>query len=126
MENDSLYLINITKDCTDNRRSMHPETINEAQTENLKARVNQQEEEISYWKGTAQTYVNNKLKMEQVLNENKAKNIIMFLGDGMSLATVAATRMYMGGEENVLSFEEFQHFGLSKVKKMIVMIRYIL
>lgn len=126
MENDSLYLINITKDCTDNRRSMHPETINEAQTENLKSRVNQQEEEISYWKGTAQTYVNNKLKMEQVLNENKAKNIIMFLGDGMSLATVAATRMYMGGEENVLSFEEFQHFGLSKVNKMIVMIRFIL
>lgn len=98
--------------------------INEAQTENLKARVNLQEEEISYWQGTAQSYVTNKLKMEQVLNENKAKNIIMFLGDGMSLATVAATRMYMGGEENVLSFEEFQHFGLSKVKKMIELISF--
>lgn len=39
----------------------------------------------------------------------------MFLGDGMSLQTVAATRMYMGGEELSLSFEKFPHFGLSKV-----------
>lgn len=103
---------------------MHPEMIYETQTENFESRVNLQEEDISYWQGTAQTYVVNKLKMEQVLNENKAKNIIMFLGDGMSMATVAATRMYMGGEEKILSFEEFQHFGLSKVRNMIKMITF--
>lgn len=45
----------------------------------------------------------------------RAKNIIFFLGDGMSLTTVAATRMYMGNENNSLSFEKFPHFGLSKV-----------
>lgn len=39
----------------------------------------------------------------------------MFLGDGMSLATVAATRMYLGNENKQLSFEKFAHFGLSKV-----------
>lgn len=33
----------------------------------------------------------------------------------MSLQTVAATRAYMGGEELNLSFEDFPHFGLSKV-----------
>ncbi|KAJ9577042.1 hypothetical protein L9F63_006390, partial [Diploptera punctata] len=50
----------------------------------------------------------------------KAKNVIMFLGDGMSLSTLAATRAYLGqmegrpGEETVLSFEEFPTVGLSK------------
>lgn len=38
---------------------------------------------------------------------------------GMSLSTVAATRMYLGGEEKQLSFEKFAHFGLSKVWKCI-------
>lgn len=55
--------------------------------------------------------------MNEKVNFNKAKNLIFFLGDGMSLATVAATRMLLGGEEKSLSFEEFPHFGLSKVKK---------
>lgn len=55
------------------------------------------------------------MKAEAALNKNKAKNIIMFLGDGLSLQTVAATRMYIGGEELNLSFEQFPHFGLAKV-----------
>jgi alkaline phosphatase len=51
----------------------------------------------------------------------KAKNVIMFLGDGMSVATLAATRAYIGqsegkpGEEVELSFEKFPHTGISKV-----------
>jgi len=50
----------------------------------------------------------------------KAKNIILFIGDGMSVATVTAARIYEGqqrgntGEENFLSFEEFPHLALSK------------
>lgn len=55
------------------------------------------------------------MKAESALNENKAKNIIMFMGDGMSLQTIAATRMYVGAEELNLSFEKFPHFGLAKV-----------
>lgn len=54
--------------------------------------------------------------LSQKLNLNKAKNVIMFLGDGMSFSTVAATRMLLGGEEQFLSFEKFPHFGFSKVK----------
>lgn len=49
------------------------------------------------------------------MEPKRAKNIIIFLGDGMSLATVAATRMYLGNENKQLSFEKFAHFGLSKV-----------
>lgn len=48
-------------------------------------------------------------------NNNHAKNVIMFLGDGLSFPTVAATRVYAGGEEMDLSFEKFPHAGFSKV-----------
>lgn len=50
-----------------------------------------------------------------------AKNVIFFLGDGLSISTLAATRLYVGqqnrmpGEETVLSFEEFPYVGLAKV-----------
>jgi len=38
----------------------------------------------------------------------------MFLGDGMSHPSIAATRVYLGGEELKLSFEEFPHTANSK------------
>ena len=50
----------------------------------------------------------------------KAKNVILFVGDGMSLPTVAAARIREGqlkqqtGEENLLSFERFPHTAFSK------------
>ena len=50
----------------------------------------------------------------------RAKNVIVFLGDGMSLTTVAAARIFEGqrkggaGEENRLSWETFPASALSK------------
>jgi alkaline phosphatase len=50
----------------------------------------------------------------------RAKNVIVFLGDGMSLTTVAAARILEGqrkgnpGEENLLSWEQFPHTAFSK------------
>lgn len=50
-----------------------------------------------------------------------AKNVIFFIGDGMSIATLTAARIYMGqlenktGESEMLSFEKFPYTGLSKV-----------
>ncbi len=50
----------------------------------------------------------------------KAKNVILFLGDGMSLTTVAAARILEGqrkggpGEENLLSWEHFPATAFSK------------
>ncbi|KAK3603506.1 hypothetical protein CHS0354_030359 [Potamilus streckersoni] len=49
-----------------------------------------------------------------------AKNVIMFLGDGMGVSTVTAGRILKGqnrnktGEETVLSFDKFPHVALSK------------
>ncbi|HCG88279.1 MAG TPA: alkaline phosphatase, partial [Alteromonas macleodii] len=50
----------------------------------------------------------------------KAKNIILFVGDGMGVSTVTAARILDGqmnglaGEENQLSFDKFPFSGLSK------------
>ena len=49
-----------------------------------------------------------------------AKNVIVFLGDGMSITTITAARIYDGqqkggsGEENRLSFENFPATALSR------------
>ncbi|CAB0018332.1 unnamed protein product [Nesidiocoris tenuis] len=53
-------------------------------------------------------------------NFNKAKNVIFFLGDGMSLTTVSTSRIYKGqlkgspGEEGSLFFDDFPNTGLVK------------
>lgn len=50
----------------------------------------------------------------------QAKNVILFVGDGLDVATVTAARIHEGqlrgetGEENVLSFERFPHRALLK------------
>lgn len=52
--------------------------------------------------------------------EGAAKNIILFIGDGMNLTTVTASRILEGqqqgmlGEENNLSFDDFPFSGLAK------------
>lgn len=72
-----------------------------------------------YWRDQALKTLDDKINHE--LNRNKAKNIVFFLGDGMSVATVTAARIYQGqrhnktGEEDKLFFETFPHTGLSKV-----------
>lgn len=86
-------------------------------SEKLKSRYvgNPAELEMDFWRNNAQNYLKNKVAARSYETAKKAKNIIFFLGDGMSLTTVAAARMYLGGEDKSLSFEEFPHFGLSKV-----------
>lgn len=50
----------------------------------------------------------------------RAKNVILFIGDGMGVSTVTAMRILdgqmkgMSGEANVLSFEQFPNVALSK------------
>lgn len=54
------------------------------------------------------------------LRKGKAKNVILFVGDGMGISTLTAARIFEGqqrgesGEENRLSFEEFPYSALSK------------
>lgn len=53
-------------------------------------------------------------------SSHKAKNVILFVGDGMGVSTVTAARILEGqmngktGEENRLFFESFPYLALSK------------
>jgi alkaline phosphatase len=53
-----------------------------------------------------------------------ARNVILFIGDGMGVSTVTAIRILDGqekgmqGEENVLPFERFPHLALSKTYEL--------
>ncbi len=57
---------------------------------------------------------------ERAPASGKAKNVILFIGDGMGISTITAARIYAGqkrgetGEENVLSFETFPNVALVK------------
>ena len=52
---------------------------------------------------------------------NIAKNVIVFLGDGMGVSTVTAARFYLAQktkqkiEDTALAWEEFYDVGFSKV-----------
>ncbi|XP_050096378.1 alkaline phosphatase-like [Anopheles aquasalis] len=76
------------------------------------------EKTAQYWNIGAQLKVKQHLMRRS--NRNVAKNVVFFLGDGMSIPTLAASRMYLGqqqghtGEESQLSFEEFPDVGLVK------------
>lgn len=71
-----------------------------------------------FWIRSAQEDLMKKLSTK--LNTNKARNMIFFLGDGMSNPTITAARIYKGqmdgldGERDSLSFERFPFLGLSK------------
>ncbi|KAK7065464.1 hypothetical protein SK128_010051 [Halocaridina rubra] len=75
-------------------------------------------EDQTYWNRIAQNELHRALG--QQWNTNVAKNVILFLGDGMSIPTLTAARIYKGqlskrgGEEGSLTFENFPHVGLSK------------
>jgi alkaline phosphatase len=60
-------------------------------------------------------------QLKRKLNRNVAKNVILFLGDGMGMSTVTAGRILKGqlknqnGEEEVTNMEMLDHVGLAKV-----------
>ncbi|XP_050350529.1 membrane-bound alkaline phosphatase-like [Nymphalis io] len=76
------------------------------------------EKNKDHWRIQAQWTLRSKIALP--LNTNIAKNVIFFIGDGMSITTLAATRVYLGrkngylGEEVKLSFETFPFTGLAK------------
>lgn len=84
----------------------------------FKTKKTTEEKTQSYWKTVAQNELNYAIRMTH--NNNVARNVIIFLGDGMSIPTITAGRIYKGqqasrsGEEGQLFFEQFPHVGLSK------------
>ncbi|XP_067616441.1 alkaline phosphatase 4 isoform X2 [Eurosta solidaginis] len=81
------------------------------------------DEDAAFWHNIAMTQLEKTLKLAQKTHEvpQKAKNIIIFIGDGMGLTTITAGRIYKGqylkhnsGEEEMLAFDEFPYTGLAK------------
>tara|TARA_B110000503_G_scaffold123353_1_gene188880 strand:- start:1673 stop:3559 length:1887 start_codon:yes stop_codon:yes gene_type:complete len=75
----------------------------------------------SWYVQSATTVNNAKEYAEEVVRQSgRAKNVILFVGDGMGVSTVTAARILDGqnkgmqGEENVLSFGHFPFAGLAK------------
>lgn len=83
------------------------------------ALLQQLEKTTKYWFDHAQSALKDRLYRKP--NTNQAKNIIYFLGDGMSLSTVTAARIFQGqllgrrGEESDVWFQKFPNVGLAKV-----------
>uniref|UniRef100_A0A4W3GU41 Alkaline phosphatase n=1 Tax=Callorhinchus milii TaxID=7868 RepID=A0A4W3GU41_CALMI len=79
----------------------------------------QEEKDPMYWRNQAQNVLKQALKL-QTLNTAIAKNIILFLGDGMGVPTVTAARILKGqlanrtGEEGFLEMDKYPHVALSK------------
>ncbi|XP_053391981.1 alkaline phosphatase, tissue-nonspecific isozyme-like [Mercenaria mercenaria] len=76
------------------------------------------EKDPAFWMNLAKDRIQ---KRKQQVEINKiAKNLILFIGDGMGPTTVTAARILRGqlnnrpGEESVLAFEEFPNVALSK------------
>ncbi|XP_071805530.1 alkaline phosphatase-like [Asterias amurensis] len=73
-----------------------------------------------FWNDQAQLTLQKALQRERTLNKNPAKNVVMFVGDGMGISTVTAARILKGqkagktGEETVLAWEDFSSIALSK------------
>ncbi|EDW59044.2 alkaline phosphatase 4 [Drosophila virilis] len=82
-------------------------------------------EDATFWRRVGLKQLGKIIEKAKRAKENsyqhKAKNIIIFIGDGMGLSTISAGRIYKGqylkhghGEEEMLSFDEFPHTGLAK------------
>ncbi|NXL10294.1 PPBT protein, partial [Mesembrinibis cayennensis] len=81
--------------------------------------VPEREKDPEYWRGQAQETLRAALRLQR-LNQNVAKNLILFLGDGMGVSTVTAARILKGqlqnrkGEESLLEMDKFPYVALAK------------
>ncbi|XP_051844273.1 alkaline phosphatase, tissue-nonspecific isozyme [Antechinus flavipes] len=85
----------------------------------LSSLVPEHEKNPQYWRDQAQQTLQQALKLQE-LNTNVAKNVILFLGDGMGVSTVTAARILKGqlhhrpGEDFQLEMDKFPFVALSK------------
>ncbi len=76
------------------------------------------EKNAQFWKDQGRLSIEEALKRRE--NTRIAKNVIMFLGDGMGVTTVTAGRIRKGqvrgelGEDFITVMEQFPHLGLAK------------
>jgi alkaline phosphatase len=77
-------------------------------------------ENPKFWLESGAATLKDSVKLKA--NSGNAKNVIIFVGDGMGISTITAARIFegqnkpnnRGGEENSLSFEKMPYLALSK------------
>lgn len=74
--------------------------------------ADQQEQTSAHWRRAGLARLRHQLQQQPI--RSRAKNVILFLGDGMSIPTLTAARIQSGGESSALSFERFPYSALSK------------
>lgn len=76
------------------------------------------EKDAQFWKNQGRLSIEEALKRRE--NTRIAKNVIIFLGDGMGVTTVTAGRIRKGqirgelGEDFITEMEQFPYLGLAK------------
>ncbi|XP_030745209.1 alkaline phosphatase-like isoform X2 [Sitophilus oryzae] len=70
-------------------------------------------EDQSYWTQLGKDELAAALKKKT--NAGVAKNVIVFVGDGMGLTTITTSRIYGKTEKGYLAWEKFQNLGVLKV-----------
>jgi len=73
-----------------------------------------------FWVSEAEAELKEALRL-QARNKNVAKNVILFLGDGMGVQSVTSARILKGqkngrGPDYSLNMDAFPHSGISKVR----------
>ena len=73
-------------------------------------------ENQDFWRHKGQAEINKELKAS--LNQNVAKNVVLFIGDGMGMTTITAARHLKELKTGVprLAMETFPHIALSQVR----------
>uniref|UniRef100_A0A2M4A9D2 Alkaline phosphatase n=1 Tax=Anopheles triannulatus TaxID=58253 RepID=A0A2M4A9D2_9DIPT len=79
-------------------------------------------DDARHWKRSAENYLKQVLSYDENrrMKPSVAKNVIIFIGDGMGVASLSTGRIYKGqragrsGEEEQLSFDTFPNTGMSK------------
>lgn len=69
--------------------------------------------DIKHWRKLATDELEEALSYRFITN--RAKNVIIFVGDGMSSDTITASRIFRAGETSRLAWESFPHIGILKV-----------
>ena len=86
---------------------------------NLITRLLRVDTEPQFWINNAEEDLNRAIA--NTPNTGVARNIILFVGDGMGISTITAARIFKGqldsrpGEETKLNFQQLPHVALSKV-----------
>ncbi len=113
------FVISACENTEANQNDGLPNVPGVVQDDGVPVISNKREESPEQWFAEGQLELQNALS--QQANTSPAKNIILFVGDGMGISTITAARILEGqlkganGEENSLSFEHLPYLAHAKV-----------